>query len=274
MRTVPLLLSAAAHRYRPINRCLAASFLALCGSFHWGVATPAQGAGHFEVRPVRVELSHPQDIGSLELGNQGTETLTIQTEVRSWSQEAGHSVYAESEALLVSPPIFTVEPGERQVVRIGLRRQVDQASEQTYRVFFSELPSAHDESSPSATGVDIALRLAIPVFVAPPSLHEPPLEGTLQPLADGQFELSLRNPGNVHVQIRQLDCQGAPRSPTAHGQRVIGYLLPGAERSFRVDEDHPSVTRGQDACPLLADTDRGPREVDLRQEMTAEADDR
>ncbi len=264
MRTEPTSLRFGLGRRHPaLPHFIVLSLLALCCVGPWAVATPTHAAGHFEVRPVRIELSHPQDIGSVELGNRGPTPITIQADVRSWSQETGQSTYLASEGLLVSPPIFVVEPGKRQVVRVGLRQGIPVDVEQAFRIFFTEIPTARDDASSSATGVDISLRLAIPVFAAPQALLEPPLEGKLRSSDGDRFELSLSNPGNVHVQIRQLKCEGDPRHPPADGQPVLGYLLAGSQRRFLLTADDPTVTRIGQSCHLVADTDRGPRTVEI-----------
>lgn len=255
--------------YRPfLGRRLSAPvrLIAACAAIctvPWISADSAHAGGHFELRPVRVELTHPQDIGSVEIGNRWTAPITIQAEVRSWSQETGRSVYEDSEALLVSPPMFVIEPGERQIVRIGLRQPAESDEEQAFRIFFTELPTARDDRPSTTTGVDFSLRIAIPVFVAPQLQREPPLQGVAKPWNSDDYKLSLTNPGNVHVQIRQIRCQGTPRNMPPLGQGVLGYLLPGATRQFTLPAHHPAVTRGHQECPLVAETDRGLRPVEI-----------
>lgn len=226
-----------------------------------GCSTAALGAGHFDVRPVRVELHRPGAIGVLELGNRGPEPVVIQAESRRWSQVDGQSLYHPDNSLLISPPIFTIEPGQRQVVRVGLRNPAPVETEETFRIFFSGIPGPESTGGRKSAGVDIALRLAVPVFVAPRESLEPPLEGSIRRRADDRLELVLSNPGNVHVQLRSLGCSSGNR-PMAVGE-VVGYVLAGTQRRFEVDPEGWAPMREPWNCDLRADTDRGVRETRL-----------
>jgi fimbrial chaperone protein len=39
----------------------------------------------------------------------------------AWSQDAGQDILQPTTDLLVSPPVFTVQPGQSQLLRIALR---------------------------------------------------------------------------------------------------------------------------------------------------------
>ena len=67
----------------------------------------------------------------------------------------------------MSPAIFTLQPGEKQVVRIALRGAPDPRRERAYRVLVSEVPTPQLKTTPDASGFRIALRMDMPLFVAP-----------------------------------------------------------------------------------------------------------
>ena len=88
----------------------------------------------------------------------------VQTQGLAWSQEGGQDALTPSRDLLVSPAVFTLPAGGSQLVRVALRRNVDPARELTYRLLLQEVPQA---ASPDFNGLQIALRLSVPVFVEP-----------------------------------------------------------------------------------------------------------
>src|SRR5437762_3595299 len=96
-------------------------------------------AGAFTISPIRIELSSRAPMVAVTVrNNDSSATATIQTQSMSWSQEGGQDVYKDSRALVVSPPIFTLQPGAEQVVRIALRSAPPAEREALYRVYFQE----------------------------------------------------------------------------------------------------------------------------------------
>src|SRR5690606_7700691 len=81
-------------------------------------------------------------------------------------QENGEDVLKPTQDLVVSPPMLTIPPGQRQMVRLvrvgaGLGPP---ASEKTYRIVMDELPVALGAES---EGVKFVLRYSVPIFIAP-----------------------------------------------------------------------------------------------------------
>src|SRR5262245_58348027 len=75
-------------------------------------------AGSFNVSPVRVELSAQSRTQALTVRNDGAEPSVVQVQLYEWSQEAGQDILRPTGELLVSPPVFTVQPGQSQLLRI------------------------------------------------------------------------------------------------------------------------------------------------------------
>jgi fimbrial chaperone protein len=122
---------------------------AACGLFFFVVCASVANATNLGVSPVRVTLSDSQKIGSLSVRNDGTEPITMQMEVLSWSQREGKAVFAATRELLANPPIFTIPAGSSQLIRVGLRRAPDVQRELTYRIAIQELAPPPDPDSDS-----------------------------------------------------------------------------------------------------------------------------
>nr|WP_280115884.1 fimbria/pilus periplasmic chaperone [Azotobacter salinestris] len=159
-------------------------------------------AGSFSVSPIRVTLSAGQKIMALRVINSGATPVSIQLELFSWMQEQGADRYSPTNELLAMPPIFTVAPGESQVVRIGLRRAPDPQRELSYRLFLQELPAPLPKGF---QGLQVALRLGVPVFVTSSAPTAPQLQWRLRRTSKG-LVLSTINQGNAqgHVSGLQL----------------------------------------------------------------------
>lgn len=194
-------------------------------------------AGSFAISPVRVEFSPGNETQVVRITNEGSETLSIQVESLRWSQdEEGNDRFEPAENVIAVPTVFSVEPGQRQIVRVGILDPTYSAVEQAYRLFFTELAPPATDAEP---GVSMRLRISIPAFVAPAEEPRPRL--SLERFArDGDLaRVTLRNTGNQHVQVRRLSLHAGPSSEGQVIQSAGGvYLLPGTERTF----DHPSLT--------------------------------
>ena len=116
--------------------------------------------------PVRATLSARQQVGALTVRNDGAEPAVVQLEVLSWSQQDGKDVYVPTAEILATPPIFTVPAGGSQVVRVGLRRAPDPGASSPIGCICRRVPPP---PKPDFQGLQVALRIGVPVFVLPPA---------------------------------------------------------------------------------------------------------
>ena len=215
----------------PIRQLLGTAFGLMIGL---AAAMPAM-AGSFSANPVRLTLPAGANSTSLVLENRGDKPVVVQASTASWKQQDGRDLLAETEDLIVSPPIFTIPVGGSQTVRVGLMRAADPTREVTYRLFLQEVPPPPTDGEP---GVAVALQLALPLFVQPVAKASPRLAWQARNGADGAIELSLANEGTAHVQVVDARLAGpdgtliAELSPRA-------YVLQGQSRSWRVTPLRP-----------------------------------
>ncbi|MET4677322.1 MULTISPECIES: fimbrial biogenesis chaperone [unclassified Luteibacter] len=192
-------------------------------------------ASGLQVSPIGLRLATSTAAEALWLTNTGTESLHAQVRVFRWTQADGKDVLAPSRDLVVSPPMVTIAPGDRQLVRVI--RQVAPATdgmETAYRVIVDELPvDASDKP-----GLKFVLRYSVPVFLAPAG--DPTMKAALQATwesdADGPH-LRIHNGGNGHAQVADLAWQGRQghRTPLLPG--LVGYALPGATMRWKLPPD-------------------------------------
>lgn len=193
----------------------------------------AAGASSLGISPTRVTLTEKTPTAAITVVNQGTDLKVIQAELLRWTQEGGKDVHAPTRDLLANPPVFTVAPGKTQVIRVGLNRASSDTQELAYRLFLQEVSPP---PLPGFTGLQVALRIGVPVFVVP---AKAPVSSMLRwkavRMEAGTIQLTVSNEGNVHAELAEvmLSQPGNGSAP-----KVINWykapfpLLPGQSRTL------------------------------------------
>lgn len=225
----------------------------------WAVAAVALAAAHaaiagsFEVNPIRVDLSSAARSAALTVRNNGAEPVVVQISVQSWSQRNGADVLEATNDVLASPPIATIAPDKEQIVRVGLRRAPDTAKELSYRLFLQEVPPP---PRPGFQGLQVALRVGLPIFVRPAS---GPAKAALvwnAELRDGAIALKVQNRGSGHVQISDVQIFATNgKEPIAAVSQLV-YVLPGQSRDWSLKLTREGVNKN-DTVQLKVSTDAG-----------------
>ena len=234
---------------------------AACGLFFFVICAGIANAGTIGVSPVRLTLSDNQKIDSLSVRNNGTEPITMQMEVLSWSQREGKAVFAATRELLANPPIFTIPAGNSQLVRVGLRRAPDAQRELAYRVILQELPPP---PNPDAMGMFMTMRISLPVFVLPEIDTKPVLLWQAARTSQGALKISLSNSGNAHIQIKNFKLSLLDSAQPWLTQQSSDYVLAGQSRDWILpaNPENPAPPPGV-SLKLFAQTDAGDIEAEV-----------
>jgi fimbrial chaperone protein len=241
---------------RQITRAATWAALYLCLA---SVATSACG-GTFQVTPIRLEFSGSQRAGALTVRNDTADPQVLQIELSEWSQHDGKDVYATTADLLATPPIVTIPPGREQVFRVGLRRVPDPTRELAYRVFLQEIVPP---PAPDFAGLQVSLRVGIPVFVKPLAPAAKPVAtwtGRITP--NGTLAVMAMNNSNVHLQIMDFKLTVPDSNAVVASNEQMSYLLPDQSREWLL-EVKPALPAGITRLHLMAQTDAGPFEAEL-----------
>lgn len=231
----------------------------LAGAFCMIAALHPAVANTFQVSPVRVDLSAQLSTAALTVSNNGTEPVVIQLQSMVWSQENGNDQYGSTGDLIATPPIFTIPPGASQIVRVGMRRRPDTDRELSYRVYMQEVPPA-----PRAgfQGLQMALRIGIPVFLEPLNKTKPVLQFGVTRLAQDKLAVVLSNQGKVHLQVTDFKVTEPGQEQPLAVQQVSSYLLPMQQRSYTLTMDRNKSIKGR-SMHVTAFTDAGNMEADV-----------
>ncbi|HKI74099.1 MAG TPA: fimbria/pilus periplasmic chaperone, partial [Pseudomonadales bacterium] len=123
----------------------------------------AQAAATLEISPIRIVLTQNAPVAVLHIHNHGTRQAVVQLDLSSWEEQDGQDVLQDTKAVVASPPLFTLQPDEDQVVRVVLMKQpVDWNVERAYRLFVQEVPPPPDGSGHQ---VQLRVRISVPIFL-------------------------------------------------------------------------------------------------------------
>lgn len=237
-------------------RLINALFITLLLGWTMIVLAPEVLAGSMQVSPTRLNLTPEEARGTLTISNLGEGDMTAQVRGYLWSQTAdGQEVLTPAENLIVVPPIFTLEGGAEQVIRIGLRRPPQTSAEMTFRVVVTQLPSG-----PLEPGVLTSLlSFSMPIFITPEGAAANP-EWTAEVLGPREVQIQLTNTGSAHIQMTGFTLVSAADPEvllSAPDFSALVYVLPGSTVQFTVPlaQDLP-----EEGYLLQAETTNGPLE--------------
>ena len=178
------------------------------------------------VSPVRIDLSNEHRKDVVRVGNQEETAKSYEVTVVAWSQtDERREVYSETEDLLAVPPLFTLQPGEEQLVRVGMLQDSDARTERSYRMFVTEL-APPQPNKPKASGINMRVQIGIPVFVAPAALPTATLDYVDSLQVKEQLFMQFRNNGNTHVKVTEVQYVGPGQTDKLTAPAVF-YVLAG-----------------------------------------------
>ena len=215
-------------------------------------------AAEIGLTPIALHLDRDHDRTLVRVENHGSEPVTMQADAIDWSRQDTGDEGVSTDALMVSPPIFMLRPGQTQIVRVGLRRATALTQEATYRLVLREIPRPVEAAGTFSGNVQVLVALRVPVYVAP---QQPRREARWQVRSDahGNVTAEVTNDGNVHLTLASLHLRDA-RSRSLAEQSVPAMVWPGESRRFALrSSEGPRPSDGSMVLDVL--TDRGLQRV-------------
>lgn len=183
-------------------------------------------AGTFQVNPVVLEITPGRRTATISVTNRGSDGVPVRVTIYRWTQQDGEDVYTPASELIASPPMFTIPANGVQHVRVGPRGQ---AAPGAYRVMIEEIPG----SVAGHNGVNIALRLNLPLYIYTERGGEPQLRWSASRSGSGEVVVEARNSGTRHSQIVGIDVVDAAGRVTPLATQM-GVVLPGGTKRWNV----------------------------------------
>lgn len=196
----------------------------------------------------------------MTLRNNGEESVVIQLELLKWAQQNGQDTFSPTNDILATPPIFTVPAGGSQLIRIGMRGVSDSTQERSYRMFMQEVPRP---TRPGLQGLQVTLRLSVPIFVSPVVETKPVLVWKVISAPTGQIKLRSTNVGNAHIQIVNFKLTRMGGEELSNMQ-AAAYILPGESREWIISSK--AAVKPDESLHLVGKTDGDDVRVDIRAE--------
>lgn len=206
-------------------------------------ASPAAAQSSVVIWPVDPQIKATEQATALWLENRGTTPVTLQVRSFAWDQSAGEDDYRDQDAVVASPPIAQVGPGQRQLIRV-IRRAPDTAGEHAYRLVIDELPQpkAAPDAEVSAQ-LSVQMRYSIPLFTHGPQSASPaPRLTSHVELAGGKRWLAIANSGTKHARLTDLRAGNSGKQSTTIKAGLVGYVLPGATMRWELPADAAPAT--------------------------------
>lgn len=212
-------------------------------------ALGAQASVH--ISPTTLTLTERQPVEVLTLTNRGDKATTFEVRTYRWQQPDGTDQLEPTRELLASPPVFSLQPGESQTVRVALNRKFPDTTEFSYRAIFREVPTPRDPGS--AIGLQVALEIRLPVFATPAAAAPSDIRwhATLDKNAD--LIITAKNHGARHAKFTELNLTDSSGKALTKSWRGIGYVLPGTSSQWRFT---PQM-RQRPGATLVIDTKSG-----------------
>jgi P pilus assembly chaperone PapD len=200
-----------------------------------GSPRPLAGAlpSGLAVLPIRLELSLNAPAGEITVFNYTADPVQFQVTGSAWDESInGTTELTVSNDFIAYPAIFSLSPGQKHVVRVGLQGNASSV-ERTFRITVAQLPSPQVKGQPPTGALGIQASFSIPVFLEP---NNPTRQLELGQAAIHQQTLSfhVRNAGSAYdlvtgIVATGLDANGA----TVFTAKGAGYyVLAGHERIF------------------------------------------
>lgn len=158
-----------------------------------------QANAGFDVSPIRLQLSPATPSSALILTNRTAKPRLIEVSTMLWQRAEHQDQYSPSRDILTNPPVFEVAPYATQIVRVGLNTAKAAATESSYRVYLTEVPTDEPQQQ-----LQVVLSIGIPVFVSPEGGEKYQLAWQAKAINNEIVELTMQNTGNSHVQLEQL----------------------------------------------------------------------
>ena len=192
-------------------------------------------AGSFSVKPIWVYLNSNKKVESLHLKNSAKESVTIQIKTFEWTQDdEGRDVYTPTEEIFYMPRVITLNGEEERTIKIGYDKKPS-AVEKTFRIYFEELPEAKIKTD--ETGMRIALKLGVPIFITPQKKDGPKGEIANVSVLKHKLFFQIKNNGNEHfypksISVSVVDAKG---KDIFSDKQQAWYILAGKNRTYTVD---------------------------------------
>jgi fimbrial chaperone protein len=185
-------------------------------------------AGTLNVSPIKINLSKNSSSAIIQVSNARNSDTTIQLQTMRWLQDGEGDSLQPTREIIATPQIFAIKAGATQLIRVGMVTRPDPVNETAYRLVLDEIPSPPE---PGFKGLQVALKISLPIFVQPLSKSLPELDLSWAQTQDKKIRVAIVNHGSAHVQILRMKIsdESDEKSVFFSHEKML-YVLPGQSR--------------------------------------------
>lgn len=200
-----------------------------CAVLFWVPSTSS--AQSLEVSPTILQFQKNQSHKSIRISNRGKDPVVVQARSFLWKQSGDEDSLIASSEVVVSPPIFTLQPGTTQTMRVMLRDSKPLPDARHFRLLIDDITP----SPVGQVGSRLAIRLSLPMFAEADVPQPGHLRWTTDDKGNDDVVLQVVNDGRTYENIRMVELVDADGTVSAASPMASNtYILPGAARHWTV----------------------------------------
>ncbi|MGB9097750.1 fimbrial biogenesis chaperone [Erwinia sp.] len=200
--------------------------ISLIGS---ALVAPAWAGNSVLIWPIDPKIPSGDKATELWLENRGEATTLMQVRVFTWQQVNGQEQYQTQQAVVASPPLVRIEPGQKQLVRLINQTLPPAGKEVAYRVLLDEIPTPQTPGKDQA-GLNFQMRYSVPLFTYGEGLASENAKPNLSWQTvnqGGRSAIRITNNGSGHARLSKVSLGGRILSNS-----LFGYVLAGSSNTF------------------------------------------
>jgi fimbrial chaperone protein len=185
-------------------------------------------AASLQLAPVRLDVPAHVTASKINLRNLGKQPINVQVRVFKWSQVQGKESLVETHDVVASPPLYTLQPEQNNVIRIVRVNTPAEQDEGSYRLLVDELPPAGNKPG---YAISFVLRYSIPVFFSSTEPTALPLQWSVS-TKGAQTIVTVTNTSNTHQRLSSLTLKPQNAEAQSFGKGLFGYVLANSTKQF------------------------------------------
>lgn len=187
-------------------------------------------ASDLTLMPISLDITAPKIQDHFTVRNGGQEAVRMQIRIFRWEKKNGQDYFTPTKDVVVSPPFTTVKPDTDTIIRVVRASKAPIVGEETYRVFFDELPSAKIGSQ--GARLHILTRLVAPVFFSSGKLKN---DMTTWRVRDkgSNFELVGTNAGERRLKVSDVLLLDG-KTVVGKKSGLVEYILGGTNAVLQI----------------------------------------
>lgn len=223
--------------------------LFFCMDFMFSVSTAY--AASLQIVPIRLQLLPNQKTASISINNEALTPVTLQLKIMKWTHVNGKDVYEDTKNILVTPPIVSIQPQQKQIVRLGALTLPDPKKGETYRLIIKEVPSPTLEPT---IGIQTLLEVRVPVVIAPLAPSKPQVVWAANHVGEKKLNVKWENTGESYISFRNIGLFSKDQEKPLAEHAYQAFLLPKQKHEFVFDLPYSLKEK---TIKIVAQTDAG-----------------